>query len=169
MFSVNLPLGGSMDFIEIVGLVLIPFVFHELVFWGYSLYIHYRFDYPLYDVNQKAPEFKRQPKVRVTPEEVRHCVKSLLLNQVFVLIPFALVQAPFLRWSSPQLAEFGRNPFAWHGIPNIFHALLQLLGSYVFVEAGFYYSHRLLVSFFFEMLNNAAHKLYVQTIPQTTS
>jgi sterol desaturase/sphingolipid hydroxylase (fatty acid hydroxylase superfamily) len=147
MLSDYLPhlLGGSMKAIEFFSLAIIPYVLHDIVFWGYSLYIYYKFDEP----DKPTAPFKRQKSIRITQQEYKNCVKSVLFNQVVFLLPFATLQAPFLKWSSPQLAAFAKAPFAWHGLPNPILAFFQLLGAYVFVEIGFYYTHRLLVRFYY--------------------
>lgn len=74
----------------------------------------------------------------VTTDEMAKCARLVLLNQLFLLLPFSLLHA-YIMQTQQQRISLMHVP-SWSAI------VLQLAVCVVVEEVLFYYSHRLLVS-----------------------
>lgn len=152
-------LGEEFTLMEFFVLALCPFVFHQVFFWAYSLLLLAFADGPLMGKKKNTTEtswtrsVKLQPKEVVSWSDVFKCARVVLRNQVFLMLPFSLLQAPYLRRSSPALAQFAKDPSCLFGAttssavlewPYWYEVLAQLVFCFFIEEIGFYYSHRLL-------------------------
>eukprot|EP01102_Stenamoeba_stenopodia_P015134 TRINITY_DN5125_c0_g1_i1.p1 TRINITY_DN5125_c0_g1~~TRINITY_DN5125_c0_g1_i1.p1 ORF type:complete len:317 (-),score=44.03 TRINITY_DN5125_c0_g1_i1:21-971(-) len=140
-------------------LCLAPFLYHQVLFWGYSIALLIFADRPGFKLEKSAKDspwalrYKLQPNAGVTWSELFKCVRVVLRNQFLLMLPFSLIQGPFLRRSSSHLKAFASDPFSALGIagagatiewPAWYIVFLQLLACHFIEEIGFYYSHRAL-------------------------
>ncbi len=121
-------------------LAVAPFVLHQVVFWSYSLFLQ---NYTSIE-NNDAQQYKLQPKKIATKDEVIKCVKAVLFNQFFLILPFSYFLAPVLSSNSAHLEAFAEDMSI--SFPNLILAPLQFVACMYIAEVIFYYSHRALVS-----------------------
>lgn len=112
-------------------------VYTFLIYWGFGMI------YTCLDITNR-PKFLRRYKIQPStnePVDTKKLIKviiSVLCNQIFVGVPFAIVANYAMKWRgiTPNIRELPRM-----------HWVLFELGVCILVEEfGFYYSHRLMHS-----------------------
>lgn len=114
-------------------LTFLQFGWHQLIFWSYSLLLL------LVDVYQfKSLHIYKIQKLQVEWEEIIKCIKRVLFNQFFILLPIWILGAPL------SMKAYSEERFSLKFFPEWYVVILHLFGCIIVEEVLFYYSHRLL-------------------------
>ncbi|XP_069825089.1 fatty acid hydroxylase domain-containing protein 2 [Dendropsophus ebraccatus] len=121
--------GGNELALFCLGAIIIP----VLSFWVYNAVLM------VIDLTGK-PNFITQYRIQlgkndpVDPEKLRHAVKVVVFNQIFLSFPMVFLMYPFMKWRG--------NPCGTE-LPTFHWVLLELTVFVLVEEILFYYSHRL--------------------------
>jgi len=125
---------------------VIPFLQHQILFWTYNFIINV--------LTTNGPkDGKKIQKLIVTPQEFNKCIKLVLFNQFFVMLPITLLFAPFVKQQYPlQRTSLEFLP-TWRTL------FLHLAICIIVEEILFYYSHRLLhYGIFYTQIHKIHHQ-----------
>ncbi|CAF4581452.1 unnamed protein product [Rotaria socialis] len=105
------------------------FAIHQATFWIYNglLLLYTNVLFP-----KQAYRFKIQKNIDVDAKSLKLCVKTVLFNQVFIMLPALILTYPLLM----------RRGILWHRpLPPWYQILFELAGFIITTEVVFYYSH----------------------------
>jgi len=109
--------------------IVIPFLQHQIVFWGYSYFL--MFMEHLYNKNKIQ-------KIYINSSDFAKCVRLVLSNQFFILLPSHILGYWLLK------DRYGVERLSTTFFPPWYTVIFQVLFCILVEEIVFYYSHRLL-------------------------